>query len=458
MNKTNTTKYRILVVSSMPPHHSAGYGWDVVRALESAGHSVDFLTTYSFRGQRKHDIILMKRSGKGKVINFVGQMLRNKHLRFLKNILLNLYNNTIAPTYEKPNGIFIVHPDESKPSIPNKLLVEKIDKDYDAVVTLFWQGMINSSSLVALHNHLKCPIIVDSPDMAPMTGGCQYFNQCRRFEHECGLCPGLNSNDEKDQSHTNYLLKKENYASIPMAFRCNSWMMGFALKSRLFSNNIMSKISFILNENDFIPAIDQKKPRKELKLNANGKKVILLRSAQDYRKGSDYAVMALRQFVQAHPNSCDSLLILTIGEEYVKDKLADTGIKCIHLGLVGREVLIKCYKSADYFINCSVDDAGPSMINQSILCGTPVICFDNGTACDVILDGESGFKCETGDSDNLLKKLETALSLPASDYDTLRKNTREIGLKFNSYDSYINQFEALMQQFESKREQEKIND
>lgn len=442
--------YRILLISSMPPYHSAGYGWDVVHALESAGHSVDYLTTYSFRGQRKNDITLLKRTGKNRIINFVGQLLRHKHMRPLKNLLLNLYNNTMVSEYEKPDGIFIVHPDESRPSIPNELLVEKIKGEYDAVVTLFWQGMINSSSLVALYDRLKCPIIVDSPDMAPMTGGCQYFNKCRRFEHECGSCPGLKSKDEKDQSHKNYLLKRKNYGSIPMVFRCNSWMMEFAIKSKLFSNNTTSIISFILNENEFAPTLNRDKIRKKLGLNATGKKVLLLRSAHDYRKGSDYAIEAITRFVQNSPNIRNSIIVLTIGEKYVKDKLSNTGIKCVHLGVVGRDELIKCYQAADYFINCSVDDAGPSMINQSILCGTPVICFDNGTACDVICERESGFKCPTGDSDALLNKLETALCLPVYEYESLREKTREIGLRFNSYNAYIRNFNNVMQEFKDK--------
>lgn len=444
-NSKDKPKYRILLVSSMPPAHSAGYGWDVIKALESAGHKVDFLTAYSFPHMRKNDIVLKKRKGRERLIYIVGRLLSNKRMRRLKNMMLRLYYKTLAPTCEKPNGILIVNPDESKPDVSNELLIGKIVNDYDAVIILFWQGMINSTSLVALYEKLNCPIIVDSPDMAPMTGGCQYFNTCRRFEHLCGCCPGLRSNDPNDKTHDNFLIKKQNYGFIKLIFRCNTWMKQFAEKSGLFIKNRIESISFILNEGEFAPTLKRGKVRKKLGLPCSKEDiVILVRSAKDYRKGSDYAVESLSAIVDIHPDLRQRLTVLTIGEDYVERMLADKRIRCVHLGLVGKSDLIKCYQAADYFMNCSVDDAGPSMVNQSILCGTPVICFDNGTACDVIHDGVSGFKCRTGDIGGLTRILQKAISVSPEDYAVLRQTTREMGLKYNSYRAYIDGFEQVM--------------
>ena len=47
-------KYKILMISGYPPSRSANLAQDVITALEEDGHEVDFLTTYSFPGQKKN--------------------------------------------------------------------------------------------------------------------------------------------------------------------------------------------------------------------------------------------------------------------------------------------------------------------------------------------------------------------------------------------------------------------
>ena len=39
--------------------------------------------------------------------------------------------------------------------------------------------------------------------------------------------------------------------------------------------------------------------------------------------------------------------------------------------LMGDAMLAAGYQAADVFVNASIEDAGPMMINESILCGTP---------------------------------------------------------------------------------------
>ena len=56
------------------------------------------------------------------------------------------------------------------------------------------------------------------------------------------------------------------------------------------------------------------------------------------------------------------------------------------------EELAFAYCAADYYISSSVEDSGPTMVLQSILCETPVISFDIGYAKDFIVDEINGFK------------------------------------------------------------------
>ena len=94
--------------------------------------------------------------------------------------------------------------------------------------------------------------------------------------------------------------------------------------------------------------------------------------------------------------------------------------------------LIKAYNIADVFISSSTDDAGPSMVNQSMACGTPVISFHIGTALDVMFQGVSGFSAENKSQTGFSNCLEKMYMLPSEEKLKMRKATREVALKFNS--------------------------
>ena len=96
-----------------------------------------------------------------------------------------------------------------------------------------------------------------------------------------------------------------------------------------------------------------------------------------------------------------------------------------------------CYQASDIFISASNDDAGPSMINQAIMCGTPVVCYDNGTAIDVIENMASGYKVKPGDKKGLAKGIEAIYNLTHKKYSELRGSCREIAVRHNSTDVCI---------------------
>lgn len=120
----------------------------------------------------------------------------------------------------------------------------------------------------------------------------------------------------------------------------------------------------------------------------------------------------------------------------------------MHLGFVDQHTLTLAYQAANVFINASIDDAGPSMINQSILCGTPVVCFDNGTALDVIENGVSGYKCNVKDIGGLVNGLSSIYNMEKKDYLNFRTTTREKGIAMNSLvafsDNIIRIFERVI--------------
>ncbi len=420
----------ILLISSRPPHHSAGLGQSIMDGLTDQGCRVDFLTKFSYDGQPDNVISLLKkpkdsflRIFKRKILNIqpLGNFIRSTLSLFLK------MNNS---PYIINNGISIKYPNEATPDIPSELLLKKIRNTYDAVITLFWQDMINTTSLKKIYDKLSCPILIFSPDMSPMTGGCFYFDKCNRFSLECGYCPGFNSHEFEDQSHHNYLIKKNNYENMICAFLGNSWMNKFAKQSKLFSHIIKTEI--VINEKKFISG-DKELSRKKIGIDPKYNFVLMLRSDNHPRKGNVDLFKALSIFLSGLTASEKSgCCVLVVGDKYFES--ISQSLECyIHnIGMVEEETLISCYQASNYFLNASHDDAGPSMINQSIMCGTPVICYNNGAAIDVVEQGKSGFKVDTGDIEGLAKSIQLGHRLDNESFSELRRTTRQLGLEHNS--------------------------
>ena len=120
-------------------------------------------------------------------------------------------------------------------------------------------------------------------------------------------------------------------------------------------------------------------------------------------------------------------------------------IDTLYIGPLSRQNLIKAYNASNIFLSPSIDDAGPSMVNQSIMCGTPVICFEIGTALDVIDNGISGYKVKVKDYEAFADAIYTIYNMPAEKYDKLQLSTREMALKHNSLESFARMIESTTQ-------------
>lgn len=437
----NKRKGNILIISSKHPEYSASLGFDIMSSLESFGFCVDYLTKYSYDGNLKNVFAVEKMSKAQEFKKILSRVLGKRVVNYMITLLKT---SGIIKYRNRVNDILFIYPNESKTFISSKkiLRMHSLNK-YDCIFTIFWQDMINTTLLKEIYDELKIPIIIYAVDMAPMTGGCYYFGTCERFQQECGKCPGLNSDNSNDKSHENYLIKKKNYSNIKCALIGNSWMLKYAKASHLFDNSILKHCNIVVNDSLFVP-INMMQARASLGIPDNNAFVILYRSSNLIRKGGLYFIKAIEKLYSN--NVKRNILLLTIGDNYIKDNISKD-INHIHLGFVDEATLRLSYQSANVFVNTSLDDAGPSMINQSILCGTPVVCFNNGVALDVVLNGYSGFKYETKDYFGLSEGIYNILSMSEEQYKELREQTRKIALSFNSYESFANNFIEIFASF-----------
>jgi glycosyltransferase involved in cell wall biosynthesis len=97
--------------------------------------------------------------------------------------------------------------------------------------------------------------------------------------------------------------------------------------------------------------------------------------------------------------------------------------------LANNEQLAAAYQAADIFVCPSIEDAGPMMINQSIMTGTPVVSFEMGVALDLVITGETGFRAKLKDSADFARGLNDILQLDDKAYRKMCSTCRELGLR-----------------------------
>ena len=68
------------------------------------------------------------------------------------------------------------------------------------------------------------------------------------------------------------------------------------------------------------------------------------------------------------------------------------------------------------------------MINQSILCGTPVVAFAQGAALDLVVPGETGHLARMCDPEDFARGLALILGLDAAGHARMHQSCRAKGL------------------------------
>lgn len=418
--------YKILIISGVSPYKSANLGKDQMDAFLQAGHQVDFLTKYSFDGMEDNMLSVYDHA---EPVN-TKFSLKSEIKAFLKKY----FRYWIVKFRNKGDFHLITVDDESKPPVSPELMFSKLRDNYDFIVTLFWHGLINSSTLNAFYNRYKCPILIQSADMAPMTGGCYYFGDCNNYRHECKNCPADSKFSRKGQANFNFLYKKGVYSRINCVYLSNSYVCTAVKQSGIIDASRVKVKEFVLNENTFKPAIDIKKSRKESNIPEDC--IILFAGAANIdipRKGFDKLVEAVNYLPQ-NLNGKKIVMVLAGSVNTDVEKLFNKEVICT--GFLNIQKLAEMYSISDVFISPSIDDAGPSMVNQSLMSGTPVVSFDIGTAQELVINGENGYRAPNKDSKALAEGIILVLKRMETSEAEVRQKCREVAMNNNSLQTF----------------------
>ena len=406
---------KILIISRYDSKGSGSVAYNVYRGLKAAGHDTRLLVEYT--EERNPDVISLNRPFYWRFRGLITDWFK----RFKKtNPLKTDLDHRYAPySLHEYIGWYRV-----------ASFIKRLPFQPDVIIYLFLNGYVNSRNVHTLYQQTKARIIFYPMDMALMTGGCHYAWECTRYTAKCGRCPALRSNDPEDTTFRNLTFKEKYLSQLDFAVLASgSQIAGQLGQSSLFRGRKIVTCVEPIDPETFKPG-DSRLAKKFFGIDPD-KKVIFFGShnVHDPRKGFPYLLKALGLlYGRMDTESREKVCILVAGND-APALVAAVPFPCISAGFLAIDsTLPLAFQAADLFACPSVQDSGPMMVNQSIMCGTPVVAFQHGAALDLIVNGETGQLARMCDPDDFAHGLSLILGMDAASHNQMRQSCRAKGL------------------------------
>lgn len=296
----------------------------------------------------------------------------------------------------------------------NEQIMSKIPFEPDLLIVHWttWFADVETFSLISKKYNI--PVIWYMSDMEPMTGGCHYNFECDNYCSGCRECLAFDKYIHSVAKR--YFSKKQKYISEMdiKIVASSTYMLTNAKKSLLFKDKPMKMILRGIDDKVFYPVSSKKELRKEWELKEDD--IVLFFGAysiQEARKGMCFLLEGLNilsERLKICPELKKRVKVIYAGSKGIKDDVIP--FKNIYAGFMRtQQSLAAMYQLADVFVCPTMQDSGPMMVSESLMCGTPVVGFKMGVLPDVVHDGKTGYLADLGDSDGLAVGLERLLKM-----------------------------------------------
>jgi glycosyltransferase involved in cell wall biosynthesis len=306
----------------------------------------------------------------------------------------------------------------------NRNLAPELDLDYlpspvqerpDAIILHWISNCLNVPAITAIARRYRCPVIWIASDEEPYTGGCHYTLGCQNYKTVCRRCPQLGSQRDIDLAHFTWS-EKQSLQEIDrfVLLGAGEWLYQRIRESSLFARAEVVKIPMPLTDQAYRP-LSKSIAREVLQLPKD--KILIMTGTTNFRiprKGMDLFRDALFLFAKRYSQAAGTLapfliLVGKVDQEWV----SGLPIPFKSLGVIHSELdLALAYQAADVFVCPSLEDAGPQMISQAMLCGTPVVAFRTGIAPELVINDETGYIVESKDATSLANGIEAIVGHP----------------------------------------------
>ncbi len=350
--------------------------------------------------------------------------------------------------FEKDDKYSFHNVNEGLRSATGAEIVKKLPFKPDLILVYWVSGFINMETINELAGLSNARIILMMTDNAPLTGGCHYPWDCKGFHHDCADCPAILTPSRKKIASRNLALKKAHMPEKMELMSSSDSDYNRAKASSLFKDKQIYKLIAPIDETKFKPG-SKAEARAHFGINAE-KKVIFYgaNSFTDPRKGSVELLAALKIVCKNLEESkldgltVDNVVILLAGKEG-QDFFKDIPFEIKSVGFLRETELITAYQAADFMVSPSLEDSGPMMINQSVMCGTPMVTFDIGVAMNIVRTGETGYRAKLGDTTDLAAGIFSMLSISNEALDRMSFQCRQFALQEITPDVYAERIMKL---------------
>lgn len=314
-----------------------------------------------------------------------------KYIYNVQNRILYLFNNFISRIFscEGFTNYF-----------STKKLVRYLKKEKPDLIHLhnIHGHYLNAEILFNFIKNNNIPVIWTLHDSWPFTGQCPHFlmSKCLKWKNGCHKCSQFNTYPKYmwDNTRIMWLKKKSVFTSVNnlTIVTPSKWLSGLVKESFLKDyplkviNNGINLDVFKFCESDF-----------KLKYNVNKKIILSVAFDWGIRKGLDV-------MVELNKRLSNDYVIVLVGTNDNVDKFLPDNIISIHRTNNQKE-LAEIYSAADVCVFPTREDNYPTVIMESIACGTPVVSFDTG-GCSEIIDESVGSVVPCDDIEQLIKKIK----------------------------------------------------
>lgn len=313
-------------------------------------------------------------------------------------------------------------------------ILKQLPRNPDIIFIYWVSGFVNARLIRQLSEKTKAKIYILLIDNAPLTGGCHYPWDCEGYVKGCKSCPAVQNKMIRRLVKANLDFKMKHLPDGITLIAPTQTDYLRAKKSYLFRNNKCIKITEVVDNVRFKPPVTKKKMSDYFEIPGD-KKIVLIGASflNERRKGMKELMQALNYI------KSENIFLLIAGN-------TDFGpfqIEHKKLGYLNEDELIKAYQSAYIFVCPSLEDSGPLMVNQSIMCGTPVVAFNMGSASDLVKTGETGYLAQYADILDLAKGIDYMISLDDIKYSEISQKCRSLGLNVFCTSVYKKHIEEL---------------
>ena len=288
------------------------------------------------------------------------------------------------------------------------------------IIHLSWinQAMLSLADIKKIVNSGK-PVVWTMHDIWPATAICHYARGCKQFHTACHHCPLLPRGGGNNDLSARVWRKKTTILQDKsiLFVACSKWLEGQAKQSALLKNQIVTSIPNPIDTRIFCKQ-DKKQARRAFGLPEN-KQLILFVSQRvtDERKGVNYFIEALQQFVTEHPAMKQNTGVVILGG-HSAEVAARLPIPAYALGYVSdAQKIASVYNSADLFVLPSLEDNLPNTIMEAMACGIPCVGYRVGGIPEEIDHLKNGYVAAYKDVNDLARGIYWVLN--EAEYDAL---------------------------------------